>query len=51
MPSNELIFIMLDGKEISYTWQTSRRDAWTDEMRENARIKALIRYHGGAKHD
>jgi hypothetical protein len=51
LPSNELIFIMFDGKELSYTWQTSRRDAWTDEMREKARIKALNRYHGGTKHD
>ena len=51
MPDNELIFIMFDGKEISYIWQTSRRDAWTDEMREKARIKALIGYHGGAEHD
>jgi hypothetical protein len=51
MPDNELIFIMFDGKEISYKWQTSRRDAWTDEMKEKARIKQLSRYQGGTKHD
>ena len=36
MHSNVLFFTMFDGKETSYTWQTSRRDAWTDEMREKA---------------
>lgn len=51
MPNNELIFHMFDGKETSYTWQTSRRDAWTDKMREKARTKALSRYQGGIQHD
>lgn len=51
MPNDELIFHMFDGKETSYTWQTSRRDAWTDEMREKARTKALSRYQGGIQHD
>lgn len=51
MPNDELIFHMFDGKETSYTWQTSRRDAWTDKMREKARTKALSRYQGGIQHD
>jgi site-specific DNA recombinase len=41
---NQLLFRMRDGKTIEIEWQNrSRRDAWTPEKREAARLKSLER--------
>lgn len=35
---NQLLFIFRDGKELTHVWQDrSRKDSWTDEMRQKAR--------------
>ena len=37
---NRLVFQFVDGREIEMEWQNpSRRDSWTDEMKEKARQK------------
>ncbi len=43
-----LLFSMRDGREIRMEWQNiSRRESWTPEMREKARINALQHLTGG----
>jgi len=48
--ANQLLFIFKDGHEVGLAWQTSRRDSWTPEMRQQARADALRgnRMRGGA---
>ena len=46
MPEQRLIFHMKDGTSKEYQWKTSRRDSWTQEMKEKARIKALDQLKG-----
>lgn len=42
---NTLVFHFYTGKSLRLTWQDrSRRDSWTDEMRERARQHAIKRY-------
>jgi len=44
MPSNTVVFQCKDGTEIVKRWQDrSRRESWTQEMRETARQQALER--------
>jgi len=46
-PNNQLKFIFKDDSEVITTWeQASRKNSWTDEMRENARQKTLSRKRG-----
>ena len=46
-PNNQLKFIFVDNSEGITIWeQTSRKNSWTDEMRENARQKTLSRKRG-----
>ena len=46
-PNNQLKFIFVDNSEVITTWeQASRKNSWTDEMRENARQKTLSRKRG-----
>lgn len=41
---NHLVFGLKDGRRIEYVWQDrSRRESWTDEMRERAREQSLRR--------
>ena len=46
MPEQRLIFHMKDGTSEEYQWETSRKDSWTQEMKEKARIKALYQLKG-----
>ena len=42
-----LVFVLFDGTEIARNWQNpSRKDSWTDEMKEKARLKARRRNNG-----
>jgi DNA invertase Pin-like site-specific DNA recombinase len=40
---NRLIFRLSSGAEIEKEWSITRRDSWTDEMKEAARQKSLMR--------
>ena len=45
--NHELVFVMNDGTEISKTWEhVSRRESWTQEMKDIARAKYLARTGG-----
>lgn len=47
MPDKLLLFYMKDGLTKEYKWtQTSRKDVWTPEMKEKARMKTLNRLKG-----
>ena len=47
MPDKKLIFNMKDGTTKKYIWKhKSRKDSWTPEMKERARIKELNRLKG-----
>jgi len=39
--ANQLLFDFKDGHEVGLAWQTSRRDSWTPEMKQQARADAL----------
>ena len=39
--ANQLTFIFKNGREISLALQSSRRDSWSDEMRQQARADAI----------
>lgn len=42
-----LVFVLFDGTEIARNWQNpSRKDSWTDDMKEKARLKARRRNNG-----
>lgn len=41
---NRLIFRLASGSEVQREWHISRRDSWTDEMKEAARQKAREQY-------
>ena len=50
LPNNELQFIFADGSEITKAWtQPSRKDSWTDEMKEVARQQTLSRKRGESR--
>lgn len=46
VPANDrLVFVLLDGETIETEWQSrSRRESWTDEMKEQARAHTRRRY-------
>jgi len=47
MPERRLVFHMKDGTSREYIWiESSRRESWTPEMKEQARIKALNQMKG-----
>lgn len=47
-PENKLVFTFADGWEKTFTWtDRSRSESWTDEMREQARQKALSQRGNG----
>ena len=41
---NCLVFRLAGGTEIERKWHISRRDSWTDEMKEAARQKARVQH-------
>lgn len=42
---NQLIFVFKNGERTEYSWKDrSRKDSWTDEMKAQARQKALKQY-------
>ncbi len=44
---NKLIFTLKDGRRIYTEWQNpSRRESWTPEMRDTARQRRNMNYHG-----
>jgi DNA invertase Pin-like site-specific DNA recombinase len=46
---NRLAFVFMDGSIVNREWQDrSRRNSWTDEMKQVARERALQRNRGGA---
>jgi len=46
MPNSMLQFQMKDGAIKEYQWTSSRKESWTPEMRERARMKELNRLKG-----
>jgi len=50
MPDKLLLFKMRDEKILEYTWQQSRSDSWTKEMRAQARINRLNYLKGSTTH-
>lgn len=47
MPERKLVFHMKDGTSREYIWiESSRRECWTPEMKERARIKAMNQMKG-----
>lgn len=49
MPDKTLLFHMKDGSKKQIQWNSSRKESWTPEMREQARIKELNRLKGGVQ--
>ena len=43
---NKLVFELIDGTSKKYLWEHDSRVIWTEEMKEEARIKALERNKG-----
>jgi DNA invertase Pin-like site-specific DNA recombinase len=47
MPKRRLVFHMKDGTSREFSWiESSRRESWTPEMKEQARIRALNQMKG-----
>jgi DNA invertase Pin-like site-specific DNA recombinase len=44
---NVLVFRLNGGQEVRHEWQITRRDSWTDEMKEAARQRALSQHREG----
>jgi hypothetical protein len=46
---NRLAFFFSDGRIVNREWQDrSRRESWTEEMKQAARERALLQHKGGA---
>jgi hypothetical protein len=46
---NRLAFFFNDGRIVNREWQDrSRRESWTDEMKQEARERAILQWQGGA---
>jgi DNA invertase Pin-like site-specific DNA recombinase len=50
MPERRLIFHLKDGTSKDYRWNTSRRESWTEDMREKARIRRINQMKGRVQH-
>jgi len=50
MPERRLIFHLKDGTSKDYKWNTSRSESWTEDMREQARIRRINQMKGGVQH-
>ena len=51
MPERRLIFHMKDGTSKDYRWNTSRSESWTEDMREQARIRITNQMKERVQHD
>ncbi|MDX9691483.1 MAG: recombinase family protein [Acholeplasmataceae bacterium] len=49
MLERRLVFHMKDGLSKEYLWQTSRSDSWTEDMREQARIRRINQMKGSVQ--
>lgn len=50
MPEQRLIFHLKDGTSKDYQWYTSRSESWTEDMREQARIRRINQLNVGIHH-
>lgn len=50
MPERRLIFHLKDGSSKDYWWNTSRSESWTEDMREQARIRRVNQVKGRVQH-
>lgn len=50
MPERRLIFHLKDGTSKDYRWNTSRSESWTEDMREQARIRRINQMRGCVQH-
>lgn len=50
MPERTLIFHLKDGTTKDYRWNTSRSESWTEDMREQARIRRINQMKGRVQH-
>jgi len=50
MPERRLIFHLKDGTSKDYRWNTSRSESWTQDMREQARIRRVNQMKGRVQH-
>lgn len=50
MPERSLIFHLKDGTSIDSRWHASRSESWTDDMREQARIRRINQMKGRVQH-
>ena len=50
MPERRLIFHLKDGTSKDYKWNTSRSESWTQDMREQARIRRVNQMKGRVQH-
>ncbi len=51
MQKQILIFHLKDGTSKDYRWNTSRSESWTQDMREQARIRRVNQMKGRVQHD
>jgi len=51
MQKQMLIFHLKDGTSKDYRWNTSRSESWTQDMREQARIRRVNQMKGRVQHD
>jgi len=50
MPERRLIFHLKDGTKKDYMWNASRSESWTEDMREQARIRRMNQTKGLVQH-
>ena len=50
MPVQRLIFHLKDGTSKDYHWNASRSESWTEDMREQARIRRINQMRGRVHH-
>lgn len=50
MPERRLVFHLKDGTIKDYKWKTSRNESWTEDMREQARLRRLSQMKGSVQH-
>jgi DNA invertase Pin-like site-specific DNA recombinase len=50
MPERILVFNLKDGTSKDYKWNASRSESWSEDMREQARIRRVNQMRGGVQH-
>jgi DNA invertase Pin-like site-specific DNA recombinase len=51
MPERRLTFHLKDGTSKDYHWYATRSESWTEDMREQARIRRINQMKGDFQHD